>query len=1402
VRGVERVSGRSCRLRLAGIAAGILLAAMSRGANGQSSAPEGSAPDSAVRTIPAVDPAASTTPSRLSAQERRWVEEVVAPLISPEERKVYLSLAAPYQRAAFQRQFWKVREQDGLKPPLGPGFRARYERRLEIANDKYGGWRTDAGRVLLALGEPQSVTPIDCPSAYRPIEIWSFPPKSDERNPVRLVFYREFVDGPLHLWTPAAGTEALLSPANSPTVTRVPGTREFVTKNRPRDLMAMYSVRCTSGARGVLPEVPCFAECEVLWPALLWMKASPLLDTLMQTEKLLGVPKPAEFDWAHWKADQYATPAPASAPPAVPPAPPAPAVRTVTAVDPGQSTTPSPPSAEDRRWVEEKVAPLITEEEKRIYLSLAAPYQRTEFRREFWRLREQPGLKPPFGPGFKSLYEDRLAVVSDKYGGWRSDAGRVVLALGEPVAVTEIDCPSTFRPIEIWTVESRRLQTNLPRLIFYRDYESGPLKLWTPSLGGEVLLSPAEAAHGRTLLQVLVAGCGTFAAEAPCLHECDDLAQAYSVLQSRGALGSLSLVIDMTKFPAPPEEDWGRWRSRFVAGSAAEGAAGAALTVHAPPAGPAANPVRKLTKADRKQLEAALPPKYRTWLEGVDIIMTPAERDIFLQIRDDVNRDSFIEQFWRRRSTDRDGIRTNFEQTYKDRLQYARQAFGDLHSDAAKVYLLNGPPDAVIPIRCEEYLVPIQIWYYDRVESIKSKLYLVFYRRYGLKEWTLWTPIDSTNVLNLNGGGTLATAQNACFDADTLRQAIALEEQILGPGPAGMAGLGKIFSPPVVQTEGIDRFLGMTTQLASDAAPIPIDKKVIFPEERNNKIACDISVLLPRGQLALRDLGQQKFYDIDLVGEVIKDDRLLDNFKYRFDLPVDEVGTDQVPLTIRRYLYPGTYELRLKASDANHKAEGRLVEKLTVPEKPDAPLLPPTAARAMRPAGALPPADFRPSAISILPPVHEILTGLQRFETKAAEGVASAEFYLDGTKIITRTRPPFEADLNLGALPRKHVVRVVAYDHQGRSVGEDDLTVNEGSEAFRVKIVAPRKGLHTQGPVQVLADATAPPGRKIEKMEFYSNETKVATLYQPPWEQVVPVQKGGSLGYVRVVGTLDDGLVAEDLRYVNAPKYISEVNVDAVELYTTVTQGNRPVTGLTKDNFRVFEDGQPQTIAQFEHVTNLPISVGVAIDTSASMIENLPEAEKAALEFIDRTVGPKDRAFTMSFDDAPYTLCRLTSDRQALQSSFAGLRAEGSTALYDSIVYGLFQFQGVKGKKALVVLTDGKDTTSRYDFDTLLDYVKKAGVSVYGIGLNISRTEIEVKSKLNRLAEASGGTTFYIRDVKSLPQVYTQINNELRSQYLLTYYSTNTATDAKWRAVEVKTTPTSLKARTISGYYP
>lgn len=1077
---------------------------------------------------------------------------------------------------------------------------------------------------------------------------------------------------------------------------------------------------------------------------------------------------------------------------------------------------------EERQWLTEYVAPIILPQEEKVFLELDEPHQRERFKREFWARRERDGLKPPLGPGYQARYGELRRLADEVYDGWRNDAGRMVLRFGEPgdIKTTEF-CGSVFRDLEIWTYANSGLTSGKVQFFFYRPQPLTPRRLWTVGTSSSDIFIPGSC---RTRFEDLFLDCPEAPAQAkmadPCHgSSCGDACEVYRVwqqIQARqgSAMGGLT---ESARLFAPEE----------VPLEGVENIKGMSATAVDPKAkklavtGPGASAPtqtqtqtqgavkRQLTSKEIKALTAKLDPKYKNFLELVELIIAEEERQVFLLINENYQKDAFIEAFWKRRSIDSSGIRTDYRAVHTQRVEQAKEQFRNLNGDRAKLYIISGPPDAVVPIDCPEVFVPLQIWFYERLEALKSKVYLIFYQPYGVGEYKLWLPLDGMNVLqpgSTTGPGARRIDPMRCFDYRTVQQAMAYVQAVLGSGAMAMVGAAKIFQPPVVETEGVDHVLNMTTDAAAGAVPIAVTRLVRFPELRVNKIGVDLSLLLPKSELKARELGEEKFYNVDVIGEVVKDQRLIDNFKYRFDIPVDEVRSDQIPVTVRRYLYPGEYKLVLKIADGNQNAEAHLTEQLIVPEQPDAP---PPAVAAAREEGrttikkAPEFTSLLPSAISILPIAKELATGLQRFETKTAEGIRAVDFYLNGSKVMTRTRPPFDADLNLGPLPRKHTIRVVAYGPDGRTVGEDEYIVNEGKEVFRVRVLSPEKGTRVSGPVKVVAAVAVPEGKTLQKLEFYSNETRVATLYQAPFEQMVNIKDVKSLGYVRVVGTLDDGTVAEDLRYVNAPDYISEVTVDAVELYATVTDKGRPISSLQQTSFKVFEDGVLQKIEAFDYVKNLPLTVGVALDTSASMLASLPEVQKAATAFLDATIGPKDRAFTLSFDNEPYVLSKLTNRKDKLIRSLGGLRAEGSTALYDAIVYSLYQFTGVKGKKALVLLSDGKDTASKFEFDTMLEYVKKSGISVYAIGFKIGGTDLEVKYKLNRIAQFTGGQTFYVDSASHLDAIYKQINEELRSQYFLTYYSTNaTGSKDKWRKIEVRVEPANLSARSISGYYP
>jgi Ca-activated chloride channel family protein len=1378
----------------------------------------------------------------LSDPDRQWLENDVAPIILPVERDVFLELTEPYQREAFRNDFWARREQAGLPFPLGPGYRERYEELRRLVDEKYDGWHNDAGRMVLRWGEPSAILKPDCDRMFRSLEIWTYTNFGGaSQGTMRFFFYRPSGLAPRKLWTTDVRQDELFEPGSCRK-----SLADLAADCQPKpndpclvchdacDVFRAYTeirARQGGGAGGAVEMATLLAPPAVPTEGLdqqLHEQKARWAATKDPGAKTISVRGPGPQ-----AGDPLSAPSPAPAPSA------AAAGRQLLAPLSAKerasrlATLPE----EDRKWLEDFVAPIILPPERDLFLRLEEPHQREIFKEDFWSRREQPGLEPPLGPGYRARYEHFRELAATAYDGLASDTGRLVVLRGEPLSVQEYpDCNDVFRQVEVWTYAAARpgsASGKETQFLFYRPSYGSPRKLWYPAIPDREVLGtssclttfseacrpaglPASASSDPT--------CPSLSAPKTCRDACDIVRVAEEIR----ARGVAEVSMALSEPPKVDTEGLEKLAERFpgLAGTRAaplivQGPEGQAMV----PASPSAKVTsgeqadsstpstpaparRKLSKKEERQLAEALPQKYRDFLTLTAIIMTDDEREVFLQISENYQRDKFIDAFWRRRSFDSQGLRTDYRAVYTHRVQLALSEFGDVHNDRAKVFVINGPPDAVIPVDCEDVYVPLQIWYYERLETLKSKVYLIFYEPYGMPPYKLWLPIDGRGVLLVGVGSTSVAARTPnienCFEWRSVEQAIQYSTAVLGSGAFGLQTQSQLFRPPTVETEGVDQILSMTTELHEGAADLPVAKLVRFPEMRANKLGMDLSLLVPKAELKPRALGEESFYNVDIVGEVVKEDRLIDNFKYRFDIPTEEIGGDKIPLTVRRYLYPGTYKLVLKISDGNQNAEGRFTETLTVPEQPDAPPPEVVAARAAGKAAVAQIKDvgLLPSAISLLPVAKEMVTGLQRFETRTSEGVRAVDFYLNGAKIMTRTKAPFEADLNLGPLPRKQTVRVVAYGPTGRSVGEDEYIVNEGREVFRVKILTPEKGARVSGPTKVAAAVATPEGKTLQKLEFYSNESRVATLYQAPYEQTVNLKATGSLGYVRVVGTLDDGTVAEDLRYINAPQFVSEVTVDAVELYTTVTEKGRPVNFLQASNFKVFEDGVPQTIQGFEYVKKLPLSVGILIDSSASMLEALPDAEQAALKFIDFTIGPKDRAFVVSFDNEPYLLSKLTGRKDRLVRSLAGLRAEGSTALYDAIVYGLYQFTGIKGKKALVILTDGKDTASKFDYDTMLEYVRKSGLAIYGIGLKISGTDLEVKYKLNKIAQITGGQTFYIDSAKNLESVYRQINEDLRSQYLLTYYSSNTGARDQWRKVEVKVEPSKLEARTISGYYP
>lgn len=268
---------------------------------------------------------------------------------------------------------------------------------------------------------------------------------------------------------------------------------------------------------------------------------------------------------------------------------------------------------------------------------------------------------------------------------------------------------------------------------------------------------------------------------------------------------------------------------------------------------------------------------------------------------------------------------------------------------------------------------------------------------------------------------------------------------------------------------------------------------------------------------------------------------------------------------------------------------------------------------------------------------------------------------------------------------------------------------------------------------------------------------------------------------------------------------------DVVLLPVTVTDhADHLVGGLDQSAFHVFEDGVPQPITVFSRDPQ-PISLSLLLDTSTSMEPRLPVAQTAAIGFAKR-LGPRDQAQVIAFDSQAQVLQPFTADQSALERAIRGTHPGGSTALYMAVYIALSDLEKVRAtsredirRQAIVVLTDGEDTSSLVDYDQVQEKAKRSEVTVYSIGMKgvdeVARGYNEAEYVLRSLAQDTGGRAYFVAKVTDLNDVYQHIADELANQYMIGYTSTNHRLDGAWRHVNVAVDKPNVTARTKSGYF-
>jgi len=812
-----------------------------------------------------------------------------------------------------------------------------------------------------------------------------------------------------------------------------------------------------------------------------------------------------------------------------------------------------------------------------------------------------------------------------------------------------------------------------------------------------------------------------------------------------------------------------------------------------------------------------LPEHWRVWIEEeVYPLISKDQKRAFLALDTEAQRQAFAERLWVLwgRQT---GIGSSFRWMYNERLTYARAEFESTTEDRARVLLIQGPPVYRFVSRCTEFFNPLEFWGWPYVEGLGQDVVVLFYQPGSTGRYRMWYGTEGRRVLYVTMAGaesrgvpygvtTMDNPRYRCPEGDTLMNLLAAAE-MWGRDANYLAAMIE-FRPVDEQREegAAGRFMEFSALVDEKAEPLDFEVRDASWGADGGLVQMGFSVNVAGNGLGTTPVGDIEVVQLDLVGEVSRQSQMVDRFRYVFSVPAAE-GT--LGLAFERFLRPGDYTLRLKVEDVHSNKAGVAEHSFTASSQPTGeppPALAATAAAAGGEADAVIELDLSATEqplLKLVGPEGDAVSGVRRFEAVVRDEVHRVRFTVNGEEILVKNRPPYDVDLDLGPLPRLTTVTAIGYGADGSEIARDQLAINVGRERFYVRLLPLSPGASRGDKVRVAAEVNVPGDAELRQVEIYWNDELLATVAAPPFEVSVTLKGGGDFGYLRAVATTADGRVAEDLQFVNAPEFGSVVEVTAVELPVTVfDKDDKPVENLVQEDFRVLEDGVEQAISAFALHRDLPVRLGIVVDTSGSMEATLATVQRVVMGFLRNLLRPQDRAFIETFSDRPDLLAPFTADFATLENALLALYADRETAFYDSVIMGLFQFSGVRGRKAMVVLTDGEDNASSHDFDSAVGYAQRAGVTIYTIGIDLPATKVVPRWQLSKLAEVTGGQAYFVSSDSDLERIYAEIDRELRTQYLLAYSSSSERPPDQLRKIEVDLVQKKYKVRTISGYYP
>jgi len=453
-----------------------------------------------------------------------------------------------------------------------------------------------------------------------------------------------------------------------------------------------------------------------------------------------------------------------------------------------------------------------------------------------------------------------------------------------------------------------------------------------------------------------------------------------------------------------------------------------------------------------------------------------------------------------------------------------------------------------------------------------------------------------------------------------------------------------------------------------------------------------------------------------------------------------------------------------------------------------------------------------------------ILVGTRPVESITGGAIVRVDYLIDGDKVASADSPPFAASIDFGRLPFERRLAAIGFDEKGREVARDWMVINPGLQRLRLELVelAPLAGA-----VRARARLTRPLDSHLERVEWFAEDRRVVVSSTEPLIAILPLEiRPGEERprFVRVIAHLDDGRKVEDTRFLDSDVVTDRVEVDLVQLFVRVTdRRGRPIVDLAADELEVLESGEAQTLHSFDHVTELPLQLALLVDVSGSILEKIELVRAAADAFLERVLRPRDQGAILAFRSALDVIAPFGPAPKWARESVSHFDAWGGTALWDSLALAASYAQGLPGKKAIVVVTDGDDRDSELTPADVEELAQRMGVAIYviAVGLeprpashapassNLARHQYELVaaardrrsySALTRIAESTGGDLYLAGGEKRLNAVLESIERDLRSQYVVTFHSQQEG--AGFRPLEVEVKRRGLRASTVSGYYP